>query len=174
MVNASKHVMTGLGVILLSVLLCVTCYAMDYFPDVVEIDSISELYEGVTFDHQMHMSIGECAECHHHTTGTAASSDYCVKCHAGGEESESVACKDCHSADPLSPANLHQSKPGYQYHDDKPSLKAAYHLNCLGCHQEMGAPTGCEDCHAKTEAGEKFYHSGEFAPEESAHSSAHH
>ncbi|MEA3543829.1 MAG: cytochrome c3 family protein [Thermodesulfobacteriota bacterium] len=173
MVNAGKQLMTGLGVLLLSAVLAVGCYAMDY-PDEVEIDVLANLYEGVVFDHAMHVDATDsCADCHHHTTGTAAANEYCAKCHNGEEEVDVVSCEGCHSADPVSPENLHHPKPGFTYHNDQPNLKAAYHLNCIGCHEEVDGPTGCEDCHAKTEAGHKFYRSGEFAPKESAHSSGH-
>ncbi len=168
MVNASKQLITGLGVLLLFLVLSVSCYAMDY-PDEVEIDSLANLYEGVVFDHAMHVDATEnCSECHHHTTGTGVVNEYCAKCHEGNVEMDTVSCQDCHSADPMSAENLHKTQKGYVYHDDKPSLKAAYHLKCLGCHREVDGPTGCEDCHAKTDAGEKFYHSGKYAPEEGA------
>ena len=173
MVNAGKQLMTGLGTLLLSAVLAMGCYAMDY-PDEIEIDSLGNLYEAVVFDHAMHVDATEsCADCHHHTTGTGAESEYCAKCHDGEVEMDAVLCQDCHSADPLSPENLHNPKPGFTYHNDQPNLKAAYHLNCIGCHQEVDGPTGCEDCHTKTETGHKFYRSGEFAPKESAHSSGH-
>lgn len=173
MVMTDKRLITGLGVFLLSAILTVGCYAMDY-PDEIEIDVLANLYEGVVFDHGMHVDATEgCAECHHHTTGTPVSNEYCAKCHDGAEEMEIVSCQECHSADPVSPENLHIPGADYYFHDDKPNLKASYHLNCVGCHQEVEGPTGCEDCHAKTEAGDKFYRSGEFAPEEPAHGSGH-
>jgi hypothetical protein len=34
----------------------------------------------------------------------------------------------------------------------------------MGCHKEMGGPVGCEDCHARTDAGDAFFHSGSYAP----------
>ena len=174
MVNVVKQLLTGMGVVLLFSVLSVSCYAMDY-PDEVEIDSLANLYEGVVFDHAMHVDATEnCSVCHHHTTGTGVVNEYCAKCHEGDVEMDSVSCQDCHSADPVSPENLHTPNSDYVYHDDKPKLKAAYHLKCLGCHREVDGPTGCEDCHAKTEAGEKFYHSGEFAPKEDAHKDAEH
>jgi hypothetical protein len=174
MANVVKQLLTGMGVILLFSVLSVSCYAMDY-PDEIEIDSLANLYEAVVFDHAMHVDATEnCSECHHHTTGTGVLNEYCAKCHEGNIEMDSVSCQDCHSADPASPENLHTPSSDYVYHDDKPKLKAAYHLKCLGCHNEVDGPTGCEDCHAKTEAGEKFYHSGEFAPKEDAHSGAEH
>jgi uncharacterized membrane protein len=173
MVNAGKQFMVGLGVLLLSSVLAVSCYAMDY-PDEIEIDSLANLYEAVVFNHAMHVDATEsCAECHHHTTGTPVLNEYCAKCHDGKVEMDTVSCQDCHSADPVSAENLNNPSSDFIYHNDKPSLKAAYHLNCLGCHQKVDGPTGCEDCHAKTEAGDKYYRSGEFAPKESAHSSEH-
>lgn len=159
-----KQLITGLGALLLCVLVAVGCYAMDY-PDEIEIDALENLYEAVQFDHAMHVDATEsCAECHHHTTGTPVVKEQCAMCHDGAVEMDIVSCQECHSDDPLSPENLHIPGPGYVYHDDKPNLKAAYHLNCMGCHQEVDGPTGCEDCHMKTETGDKFYHSGEFAP----------
>ncbi len=32
--------------------------------------------------------------------------------------------------------------------DDRPGLKVAYHRQCIGCHERMGLPVGCTDCHA--------------------------
>ncbi len=140
-------------------------FAMDDFPDEVELDALADLYEPVIFDHAMHVEVAEdCSTCHHHTTGTEPVNSYCLKCHQGEEDMDTVACQDCHSG----PANsTKDAGPEFVYHDDQPNLKAAYHLNCLGCHREVGGPVGCEDCHAKTEAGDKFYHSGKFAPETS-------
>jgi hypothetical protein len=49
------------------------------------------------------------------------------------------------------------------------SLASAQALeDCLACHEENGAPTGCTDCHAMTDAGEKFYNTGKYAPEAKA------
>jgi hypothetical protein len=80
-----------------------------------------------------------------------------------------VSCQSCHEADPFTAAQLERKADDrYQYHIDKPGLKAAYHLSCLGCHEESGGPTGCEDCHGKSAAGDAFYHSGAFAPKASA------
>jgi hypothetical protein len=165
MVNAARQLMAGLGVLLLSVFLAVGCYAMDDFPEEIEIDALANLYEAVVFDHAMHVDATEnCAQCHHHTTGTGVTNDYCAKCHDGEVEQDAVACQDCHLADPVSAEKLQATQKSFEYHDDQPNLKAAYHLNCIGCHKQVDGPIGCEDCHAKTEAGEKFYYSGEFAP----------
>jgi predicted CXXCH cytochrome family protein len=61
-----------------------------------------------------------CAGCHHHSpVGTRPS-----------------PCKSCHEK---------ASHPT----EDRPGLFTAYHRQCLGCHQQMGQPQGCTDCHEK-------------------------
>lgn len=60
-----------------------------------------------------------CAVCHHYTPEGAAH----------------PACKSCHEVSPV--------------REDmrKPSLKAAYHRQCLSCHREWSHETACEVCH---------------------------
>jgi hypothetical protein len=135
-------------------------------PDTVELGSLANHYEPVSFDHAMHVELAEdCSTCHHHTTGTPPLNPDCLRCHARSGEGEAVACKDCHPADRFGTEYMARlaSDPGI-YHVGKPGLKGAYHQNCLGCHTEMGAPAGCQDCHARTEAGDAFFYSGNYAP----------
>lgn len=135
--------------------------------EVLELDSIKNLYEGVSFDHDMHIEATEenCAACHHHTAGTPTTDPLCVTCHANSPEADDPSCKSCHVKDVFAAENMKKSweTPRLQ-HRNKPSLKAAYHQNCLSCHEEVGAPTGCTDCHAMTDAGEKYYNTGKYAP----------
>lgn len=139
-------------------------------PGVVTIDTLSELFAGVSFDHQLHQDLASCAKCHHHTTGEAAEPQ-CAGCHQG-RTTATVACRDCHSAQPFSAAFIREKELDRgRYHIDKPGLKAAYHRNCFDCHEESGGPTGCEDCHAKTPAGTAFYNPG--SPAEKPAASAH-
>lgn len=129
-------------------------------PDSVVLDSLSNLFEPVEFDHTMHTELGEdCSVCHHHTTGTGPENANCARCHTDSPESDVVACSKCHEADPFS-AEVVKAKLENRllYHNDKPGLKAVYHLNCVTCHQEMDGPTGCQDCHARTAVGDEFYH----------------
>jgi hypothetical protein len=139
--------------------------AMDA-PDTVEIDSLSQLFEPVTFNHAMHLDVADsCATCHHHTTGTPVKDPNCVRCHANSGPADTVACRDCHAAKRFEADYLNKlDEDNKIYHVDKVGLKAAYHIRCLNCHKEMGAPEGCEDCHARTEAGDQFYHEGKYAP----------
>jgi len=90
-------------------------------PEVITLDTLSKRYEPVTFPHMLHVDVIEsCEECHHAPSG------------------EISACSECHTT-PLDPEN--RSKLG---------LKGAYHLQCVGCHQDsQSGPTRCADCHQR-------------------------
>ncbi len=134
-------------------------------PDAVDIDSLAKLYEKVQFDHALHVGVTGCSSCHHHTAGTGPENENCARCHAKSGEASTVSCSGCHAKDPFDSAYMDaREKDPDLFHIDKPGLKGAYHLKCLGCHKEMGAPTGCTDCHHMTKAGQEFFHTGPFAP----------
>ncbi len=135
-------------------------------PETIEINSLTHLYGPVDFDHAMHTSIATCEQCHHHTTGGEVTDPNCIRCHANSGEADTVSCRECHSSDRFTKDDLSKLDSPLLYHIDKPGLKGAYHLNCVVCHQQMGGPTGCQDCHAMTEAGEKMFQTGEHAPAE--------
>lgn len=152
------------------------CGAMDS-PDTVELDGLSQLYEPVAFDHAAHVEMtGEnCATCHHHTTGTPVEEQRCAKCHAQSGPSDQVACQECHAAKRFEAEYLQRLAADKSiYHVDKIGLKAAYHIRCMGCHQEMDAPNGCQDCHQRNDAGDKLFHAGTHAPTEQKRSSGGH
>lgn len=136
-------------------------------PDTVELDSLANLYEAVSFDHAMHVDLteGNCAKCHHHTTGTPPTEANCLRCHKNSGEADVVACRDCHAEKRFEVKYLADLEANHTlYHVDKPGLKGAYHQNCMGCHTEMGAPTGCQDCHSRNDEGDKFFSAGKYAP----------
>jgi hypothetical protein len=91
-------------------------------PELSILNALEKIYEPVTFSHGMHTLVADdCATCHHHS-----------------EPGVTLACKECHGV-PFDPKNL-----------DMPGLKGAYHLQCMGCHREIGSgPLGCTECHAK-------------------------
>lgn len=93
-------------------------------PDVVILDELEDLYLPVPFDHKGHAEMAEmmigCKICHHYTP----------------EGVEHPACKSCHEVSPVREDMA------------KPSLKAAYHRQCISCHREWSHETGCEICHA--------------------------
>lgn len=143
-------------------------------PDTITLDSLVKHYDKVVFNHAGHIkNLKDCAVCHHHTTGTLLEDENCVKCHRNSNEYKIVSCKGCHAKEPFTSASLRE-KDKKIYHRDKPGLKGAYHKSCLGCHNNMGGPTGCQDCHKRTKEGDAFYNSGSFAPKKQAKSSGHH
>ncbi|MGB2697611.1 MAG: cytochrome c3 family protein [Candidatus Zixiibacteriota bacterium] len=93
-------------------------------PETLTLSRLEKKYEAVIFSHEIHNLITEdCATCHHHSP-------------AG----QTPSCDKCHDA-PFDPENLNM-----------PGLKGAYHLQCVGCHKETGAPAGCTECHAKKDS----------------------
>lgn len=135
-------------------------------PATLTLDSLSQFYDGVEFDHAMHLDVtSDCAVCHHHTTGAAVQDSQCAKCHPGGELQAKVACRDCHVKEPFAASYLQAKKGDSQrYHTDQLGLKGAYHQSCLGCHRQMDGPTGCVDCHARNQEGDALTRTGQFAP----------
>lgn len=116
-------------------------------PTTTTLDSLSDKYEPVIFDHAKHESIaGDCGTCHHQhgNFGTLP----CKECHAltpsvfrNSATGSFTACRSCHG--PYDPSN-----PGM------PGLKSAYHQQCFQCHRGMGdigkSPTGCTNmCHGR-------------------------
>lgn len=156
---SAKQILTSLMMTLAVMAAGSFSHAAD-MPDQVSLDSMAKLFESVDFDHAMHTELGEdCSACHHHTTGTGATDDRCIRCHADSDEVAEVGCRSCHVKDPFSAENINQeSLDRYQFHIDTPGLKAAYHWSCVGCHEKMDGPTECQDCHARTAEGDDFYH----------------
>ena len=93
-------------------------------PDEIVINEIESEYEPVHFAHRLH-------------AGMTAMDRGCQDCHHFQEVGGITACKNCHPAD-AADENLEQ-----------PSLKGAYHRQCLGCHQDWSHDTACEICHVK-------------------------
>jgi hypothetical protein len=154
-----KQTLTTLMMTLACVALGNLAHAAD-MPDQVSLDSMVKLFDGVEFDHAMHIDLGEdCSVCHHHTTGTGTTDERCVSCHAESEAAATVSCRSCHVENPFSADHINLvSSNVYLFHIDKPGLKAAYHWNCVSCHEQMDGPTGCQDCHSRTPEGDAFYH----------------
>ncbi|MFC1844598.1 cytochrome c3 family protein [Thermodesulfobacteriota bacterium] len=148
-------------------------------PDEVEIDSLAQLYEPVYFDHAMHEEVTDsnCAVCHHHTLGTQIEDENCIRCHAESSATDEIACQECHASNRFEADYLNNiDADNTLYHRDKVGLKAAYHIRCMNCHEENDVANGCQDCHSRTDAGDKFFHAGSYTPPESdkpAHGGGH-
>ena len=91
-------------------------------PESMVLDKLADQYQGVKFDHKLHAGMAEmntsCSTCHHF-------------CPPG----RIPACVSCHSIE-ANEQNLRQ-----------PSLKGAYHRQCMNCHREWSHDTDCNICH---------------------------
>ncbi len=155
------------GIILALFFISAPAFGVDDEPPTsVRIDSLSHLYEGVDFDHELHVGIEEnCSVCHHHRFSSEVAADRCAACHSECGGTFSPTCSDCHVAEPFTGKHIRQMEEDpHRFHVDITGLKGAYHLKCLNCHIETGAPTECVDCHERTDAGNRFYSSGKYAP----------
>lgn len=113
----------------------------DALPETVTIDALADEYQASSIPHlkiirrfddgvrrnalasRFHGSVeAMCAGCHHHSP-IGERPPRCAACHGD-------------SAAPIG---------------DAPSLKVAYHRQCLGCHRRLGIKAGCTDCHAAKE-----------------------
>ncbi len=97
-------------------------------PEIMIIDKLTNLYGPVVFAHELHASMsdisGGCTLCHHYSEKTG----------------EIPACSKCH-----------KDKPDIKIFDE-PSLKGAYHRQCLGCHREWSHENACQFCHEEIDA----------------------
>ncbi len=115
-------------------------------PETVLIDSLESKYKGSLFPHRKvidallkgydgkpGVAASRLAAVFHRTNDTL-----CQGCHHNTPVGQlPPSCTSCHSA-PFDENNL-----------NRPGLKGAYHLQCVGCHQKMGLDNlqGCSDCH---------------------------
>ncbi len=83
-------------------------------------------YGPVRFMHSKHAVVTrDCALCHHYRPLDEAAS-------------ETARCSACHQ------------EPFNARHPERLGLKAAYHQQCMGCHQQMNkGPIDCAGCHRK-------------------------
>ncbi|MEX1088978.1 MAG: cytochrome c3 family protein [Phycisphaeraceae bacterium] len=130
-----------------------TTAPVDYGPDVVMLKELVNEYEPVPFEHKKHAAMAEmhggCSTCHHSppsrdadaaaaadadavpTTQPAVTVPPITQDHA----SDTPACKSCHPV-AAKDANIHM-----------PSLKGAYHRQCLNCHRDWMGENACLICH---------------------------
>ncbi len=109
----------------------------------VTIDALADQYEPNTFTHAKHLDSlmkaikdDKLAAAFHNNPATL-----CATCHHRSPLSATPPkCGSCHTT-----ANYDAANP------DRPTLKAAYHLQCMGCHDSMKVSrprnTDCTTCH---------------------------
>lgn len=130
---------------------CAVCINAGQGPEIIKLDALVNIYGPVLFEHEMHEDVTSCATCHHHTMDMPAENEKCLRCHQGSGEADEITCSGCHTARPGEAEKFSRDGDESLYHIDVTGLKRAYHLQCMGCHVEMGAASGCEDCHPKAE-----------------------
>lgn len=91
------------------------------------VNTYKDKFGPVRFMHSKHAASlnGNCAACHHHRP-------------ADMQKPETMPCRSCH-------------KEAFNAeYPDRPGLKGAYHLKCMGCHEKKAnAPTDCQSCHQR-------------------------
>ncbi|NQU68469.1 MAG: cytochrome c3 family protein [Candidatus Marinimicrobia bacterium] len=98
-------------------------HTVDEGPKIVIMDQLSDIYSSVVFQHELHAGMSEM-------------SGGCDLCHHFSNPDELVPpCRECHKI-----------KDNYT-NIAMPSLKAAYHRQCLNCHREWSHETECSTCH---------------------------
>ncbi len=91
------------------------------------VNTYEDKYGPVRFMHAKHASSlnGDCAACHHYRP-------------ADEKADEAVGCRSCHQ------------EAFKETEQDRVGLKAAYHIQCMDCHEKMAkGPVSCNSCHTK-------------------------
>jgi predicted CXXCH cytochrome family protein len=96
-------------------------------PDLFVIKQLKDQYEPVQFNHRLHADMAQMG-------------NSCQTCHHYSPPGKIPPCNECHTKE-INQANL-----------KKPSLKAAYHRQCLACHREWSHDTECNRCHLPHDA----------------------
>jgi mono/diheme cytochrome c family protein len=122
----------------------VSTYSLQDVPETVTIDRLEEKYDPVKMPHReiaqallQGIKDSRLAGYFHAEQGT-----FCQGCHHNSPASkEPPSCFSCHG------------KPFRGDNPLKPGLKAAYHRQCMNCHQQMNIQKPkdreCQECHAK-------------------------
>jgi hypothetical protein len=117
-------------------------YSDEDIPETVEIKALSKQYQPVKLPHRKivqtlvkNLKDSKLAGAFHRDPGTI-----CQGCHHNSPVAKKPpACASCHGQ-PFDGRNLF-----------KPGLQAAYHLQCMECHKDMGiekpVATNCTGCH---------------------------
>ena len=119
-----------------------TTYGPEHIPEVVEIKALSNQYDGVKLPHRKIVN---------KLVSGAAESNLAAHFH----RDPGTICQGCHHNSPVGTkppkcASCH-GKPFDDRDPFKPGLMAAYHVQCMECHQTMGieqpVSTNCTGCH---------------------------
>lgn len=119
-------------------------YSKDDIPEKVIIGKLSDKYEPVEFPHSKIIDA---------ISSRIKKSKLATYFHG----SKNTLCQGCHHNSPDSPkppkCGTCHNKPFKKNNLFRPGIKGAYHIQCMGCHKEMGVekPAGCIECHKEKE-----------------------
>ena len=113
-------------------------------PDTVILRELAALYQPVPFDHKTHAQMAEmwdgCTTCHHRSPSTqppsAPAAVLALDHHDQHQASKIPACKSCHEVSAAESVDFRM-----------PTLKGAYHRQCLNCHRDWANENSCTACH---------------------------
>ncbi len=116
-------------------------YRREDIPETVVIKDLANHYEAVDFPHRRIVdALARDIQGNQLTVSFHPQGAVCQGCHHNSPASKKPPrCASCHG-------------PAFDAENPlKPSIKGAYHLQCMGCHKAMGMakPSGCTDCHKK-------------------------
>jgi len=119
---------------------------LDQVPEVVMIDGLKDQFEATEFNHKAHLEAYVMGALEGNKLASAFHTDpamLCAGCHHNSPPSMNPPkCSSCHGK------TIDVKAP------NRPTLKAAYHLQCMGCHERMKVePVGkteCTGCHAQS------------------------
>jgi hypothetical protein len=125
-----------------SMLSAAETFMPDTIEQVIKISALEREYEASQFPHLKIVkkltdisNKNKLSLCFHRNAATM-----CLGCHHYSSmepKGKSPRCGSCH-------------KEGFDLQDlSRPRLLAAYHLECLGCHEKMNLKQECADCHAE-------------------------
>jgi predicted CXXCH cytochrome family protein len=111
-------------------------------PDVVLLNQLEDEYEPVPFDHTGHARMADmrdgCITCHHEQPDPDP--DATIDTHEQAGAAKVPQCRTCHA--------IESDAADIQV----PSLKGAYHRQCLNCHKDWSGDNNCVICHAPRNA----------------------
>lgn len=141
MSTMTKEAKTAMATAMVEARQTVGTYDINEIPETVVIADLKDKYEASEFPHRKVVDAmwkridgNQLAGAFHTTKAT-----FCQGCHHNSPASKTPPnCASCHG-------------PAFEGKDGRPGLKAAFHQQCIGCHQSMKvekpAATACADCH---------------------------
>ncbi|MAE67308.1 MAG: hypothetical protein CMJ18_23855 [Phycisphaeraceae bacterium] len=136
------------AVLLLAIVRLDAIVSRETGPEIVMLDELCDLYDPVPFEHAAHARMAEmsdgCRTCHHRDPAPGTEANESVHADRRRGQDREMRIPDCKSCHPVNAAEADIRMP---------SLKGAYHRQCLNCHKAWTGANGCVICHRPRRAG---------------------